>query len=44
MTTGVALFGDGSQVDRNARAAGWTYCLPIPTTGLTKGIYPWFQV
>lgn len=43
-TTGVALFGDGSNIERNARAAGWTYCLPIPTTGLVKGIYPWFQI
>lgn len=43
-TTGVALYGDGSNIDRNARAGGWTYCLPIPSTGLTKGIYPWFQI
>ena len=43
-TTGVALYGDGSIIERNARAAGFTYCMPIPSTGLTKGIYPWFQL
>lgn len=43
MTTGVALYGDGSTITRNARAAGWTYCLPIPSTALTKGVLPWWQ-
>jgi hypothetical protein len=44
ITTGVALYGDGSAARRNLRAAGWKYCLPLPTTALTKGIYPWFAV
>ena len=44
ITTGVALYGDGSQAMRNNRAAGWRYVLPFPTTALTKSIYPWFQM
>jgi hypothetical protein len=44
ITTGVALYGDGSQTARNARATNWRYILPLPTTGLVKSIYPWFQV
>lgn len=44
VTTGVALYGQGSQALRNTRAGGFKYILPIPTTALTKGIYPWFML
>ena len=44
VTVGTALYGDGSAALRNSRAAGWRYILPIPTTALTKGVYPWFMV
>jgi hypothetical protein len=41
-TTGEELWGAGSQVVRNAKSASWVYCLPFPTTSLTKTILPWF--
>lgn len=42
-TTGVGLYGDGSLALRQSQAVDYLYCLPIPTTGLTKAIYPWYQ-
>lgn len=44
ITTGVALYGDGSAALRQTRSGGWKYALPIPSTALTKSIMPWFQV
>jgi hypothetical protein len=43
ITTGVGLYGDGSLALRQGQVTDWTYCLPIPTTALTKAIYPWYQ-
>jgi hypothetical protein len=43
ITTGVGLYGDGSLALRQGQAVDYLYCLPLPTTGLTKAIYPWFQ-
>lgn len=43
-TTGVALYGDGSDNVRASRSNGYRYCIPIPTPALTKSIIPWFQV
>jgi hypothetical protein len=42
-TTGVGLYGDGSLALRQTQAVDWVYCLPIPSTGLTKAVYPWYQ-
>lgn len=42
-TTGVGLYGDGSLALRQGQAVDYVYCLPIPSTGLTKSIYPWYQ-
>lgn len=42
-TTGVGLYGDGSIALRQAQAVDYLYCLPIPSTGLTKAVYPWYQ-
>lgn len=42
-TTGVGLYGDGSLVLRQGQTVDYVYCLPIPSTGLTKSIYPWYQ-
>lgn len=42
-TTGVGLYGDGSLALRQTQAVDFLYCLPIPSTGLTKSIYPWYQ-
>jgi hypothetical protein len=44
ITTGVALYGAGSQITRTAHAGGWRYGLPFPFTGLTKGVLPFFQL
>jgi len=44
VTTGVALYGDGSAAQRNARSGGWEYVLPFPTTCLTKAPLPWFAM
>lgn len=43
-TVGEGLYGYGSQINRNAKAAGHEYCLPIPTDVLTKSVMPWFQL
>jgi len=43
ITTGVGLYGDGSLARRQGQAVDYEYCLPLPTTGLAKAIYPWFQ-
>jgi len=43
ITTGVGLYGDGSLALRQGQAVDYLYCLPIPSTALTKAIYPWFQ-
>lgn len=44
VTTGVALYGDGSASLRQFRSGGWKYALPIPSTALTKTILPWYLV
>jgi len=42
-TTGVGLYGDGSLALRQGQAVDYMYCLPLPTTGLVKATYPWYQ-
>lgn len=43
-TTAEGLYGAGSHISRNTKAAGWEYALPIPTEILTKSVLPWFQL
>jgi hypothetical protein len=43
LTTGVGLYGDGSLLLRQGQAVDYLYCLPIPSTGLTKSVYAWYQ-
>jgi hypothetical protein len=43
-TVGEGLYGYGSQANRNTKSASWEYALPIPTSALTKTVYPWFQL
>jgi len=43
-TTGNALYGGGDPATRIAKAGGWQYALPFPSTCLCKSIMPWFQL
>lgn len=44
ITTGVGLYGDGSLALRQTQTVDYLYCLMLPTTALTKAIYPWYMV
>jgi len=42
LTQGVALYGFGSLAQRQIKAGGWKYALPIPFACLTRTVLPFF--